>query len=106
MTLIEGREALTALRALGAERDADEAAELLRSLGAHPGTSAHASGRLTAREREVLRLLTEGMANQEIATRLFLSKRTVEHHVGSILAKLGVATRAEALAHVARFGMP
>ena len=50
--------------------------------------------------------MAEGLSNQQIADRLFLSKRTVEHHVGSILAKLGVATRVEALAHALRSGLP
>ena len=63
------------------------------------------SGPLTAREREVLALLVEGLSNQQIAVRLFLSKRTVEHHVGNIFTKLGVATRAEALAYAVRHGM-
>ena len=50
-------------------------------------------------------LLVEGLANQQIAERLFLSKRTVEHHVGAILAKTGTGTRAEALAHAVQHGV-
>jgi DNA-binding CsgD family transcriptional regulator len=56
---------------------------------------------LTRRQVDILRLLMAGKSNQEIATRLFLSPRTVENHVAAILAKLGAATRGEA-AEVAR----
>lgn len=59
---------------------------------------ARGDGPLTAREQHVLDLLTEGLANPAIAARLHLSRRTVEHHVSNILAKLGVSTRAEAVA--------
>jgi DNA-binding CsgD family transcriptional regulator len=51
---------------------------------------------LTARELEVLGLLAEQMSNAEIAGRLFLSQRTVHHHVSSILGKLEVRSRGEA----------
>ena len=50
---------------------------------------------LTAREREVLSLMAEGLTNVGIARRLWLNERTVETHVGSILAKLGLATNEE-----------
>jgi DNA-binding NarL/FixJ family response regulator len=53
-------------------------------------------GRLTAREAEVLQLLTKGHSNSQIAARLFISNRTVEHHVGSILAKLAKIPRTQA----------
>ncbi|HEX2072321.1 MAG TPA: response regulator transcription factor [Geodermatophilus sp.] len=100
-----GRAALAAFRELGAARDADEAAAVLRGLGARTGSGSAGAGGLTGREREVLRLVVEGLSNQQIAQRLFVSKRTVEHHVAGILAKLGVRTRAEAIAHALRHGM-
>jgi DNA-binding CsgD family transcriptional regulator len=103
----EARAALDVFRELGARHDADEAATVLRHLGVRTSgiPAPRTSGALTAREREVLALLSEGLSNQQIAQRLFLSKRTVEHHVGNIFTKLGVATRAEALAYAVRRGI-
>jgi DNA-binding NarL/FixJ family response regulator len=57
---------------------------------------------LTEREQEVLHLLALGLTNREIGTRLFLSAKTVEHHVGAVLRKLGVRTRTEAAAVLSR----
>jgi DNA-binding CsgD family transcriptional regulator len=61
------------------------------------GTRANPAG-LTGRQLEILRLLAGGLTNAEIAARLVLSVRTVDHHVSAVLGKLGVATRAEAAA--------
>jgi len=50
----------------------------------------------------VLHLLAQGLTNRQIGTRLFLSAKTIEHHVGAVLRKLGVQTRTEAAATLSR----
>lgn len=59
---------------------------------------------LTAREREVLQLMAEGLQNKQIAARLWISQHTVKFHVASILAKLGASSRTEAVTLGARRG--
>jgi DNA-binding NarL/FixJ family response regulator len=101
--IAEARAALTCLDGLGAAREADETAALLRSLGvraARAGPRGRAT--LSQREQEVLALLGEGLANPAIAARLYISRRTVEHHVASVLRKLGLSGRGEVAAYVAR----
>jgi DNA-binding NarL/FixJ family response regulator len=61
--------------------------------------------RLTARESEVLRLLSEGLGNKEIAARLAISEHTAKFHISSILGKLSVATRTEAVSQGIRRGL-
>lgn len=102
VALVEARAALEAFERLHAARHADAAAALLRSLGARASGSGRVSGPLTKREAEVLDLLGHGLSNPEIADRLFISRKTVEHHVGNVLAKLGLRSRAEAAAYAAR----
>ncbi len=101
----EARAALSVFEDLGAGRGADAAAALLRELGVKAARSGPKNiGRLTQREQEVLALLGEGLSNPEIAERLFVSRKTAEHHVARILAKLGLRGRAEAAALAARTG--
>jgi DNA-binding CsgD family transcriptional regulator len=98
----EARTALTIFEDLGAG-EADAAAALLRELGVKAArTGPRNVGRLTKREQEVFSLLGEGLSNPEIAERLFLSRKTVEHHVAHVLSKLELRGRAEAAAVAAR----
>jgi two-component system, NarL family, response regulator YdfI len=60
---------------------------------------------LTPREREVLRLLSDGMGNKEIASRLAISEHTAKFHISSILGKLSVASRTEAVSQGIRKGI-
>jgi DNA-binding NarL/FixJ family response regulator len=102
VALAEARAALEAYERLDAARQVDAAASLLRSLGVRPPSPRPSLGPLTRREDDVLRLVGQGLSNPEIAERLFISRKTVEHHVGNILAKLGLTNRTEAAAYAAR----
>ncbi len=64
--------------------------------GPRPSTRTNQAG-LTTRQLEVLRLMTEGLSNAEIANRLFTSPKTIEHHVSAVMSKLGVHSRAQAI---------
>jgi DNA-binding NarL/FixJ family response regulator len=102
----EARAALRAFRQLDASRDADAAASLLRELGVRSAVLPQQSGLLTRREAEVLELLAHGLSNPEIAERLYISRKTTEHHVANVLAKLGVRSRTEAAGYAVRAGRP
>jgi DNA-binding CsgD family transcriptional regulator len=100
-------EALTILDGLGARPAAAIVRGRLRELGVarlprrpQPGTLTNPAG-LTDREMEILRLVATGLSNAEIAHRLVVSPRTVDHHVSAILRKLGVPTRRDAAARLA-----
>jgi DNA-binding CsgD family transcriptional regulator len=90
------REAVEAARACGAVALAQSAHEELRATGARP-RSLVLSGveSLTARERQVAELAAEGLSNPEIAQALFVTRRTVETHLGSAYRKLDIGSRQE-----------
>ena len=105
------RESLTRLSDLGAGAAARVVRRIMRDLGirsipvgARTATRAHPQG-LTRREQEILQLLSEGQSNEEIASSLFISVRTVEHHVSAILGKLGASTRQGAAKEARRLGL-
>jgi DNA-binding NarL/FixJ family response regulator len=102
VAMAEARAALDGFERLQAARHADAAAAVLRSLGAPVPARGRSAGLLTKREEEVLDLLGHGLSNPEISDRLYISRKTVEHHVGNVLAKLGLRSRAEAAAYATR----
>jgi DNA-binding CsgD family transcriptional regulator/tetratricopeptide (TPR) repeat protein len=106
----DGRRALAIVDRLGAP---GVRAALLRSRsalgvpvprGPRPSSRGNPAG-LTARELEVLRLLVDGLSNAELAERLYLSEKTVGHHVSAVLRKLGEPTRSRAVAAALRRGI-
>jgi len=107
-----------ACRALGddgsAELEFDVARSMFEELGAAPdiervtrigGTRTSSAGGLSAREREVLTLLSSGKTNRMIAGELFISEKTVARHVSNIFTKLGLSSRAEATAYAFEHGL-
>jgi DNA-binding CsgD family transcriptional regulator/tetratricopeptide (TPR) repeat protein len=105
------RRAVDELQQLGARAAAAIVARRLRERGLRGiprgprSSTARNPHSLTRRELEVLVLVAEGLSDAEIAGRLFLSEKTVGHHVSAILRKLGVARRGQAAAEAARLGL-
>ena len=99
----EARQALEAFRALGALRDAGRAEARLAQLTARRPSGRHR--KLTGRQIEILRLVAQGMSNPEIAARLRLSDHTVKRHVANLLTRLGLPSRAAAVAYAAKQGL-
>ena len=102
LAAVEARMALATFGRLGAVPDADAASALLRRVSAGGRTGPKGRAPLSRREDQVLGLLGLGLSNEELAARLFISPRTAEHHVSSILAKLDLKSRAEAAAYALR----
>ncbi len=105
------REALAVVERLGSEPAAAVVRRRLRALGARgvprgarPRTRGNPA-RLTARQLEILRLVAGGLRDVEIADRLYLSQKTVGHHVSAVLAKLGVRSRTAAAAAARELGI-
>ncbi|MFI6502113.1 ATP-binding protein [Nonomuraea typhae] len=90
--------------ALRASPLVEEIEMLARRVGAAPAP-ANSTELLTPRELEVLRLVTQGRTNRDIAAELFISAKTVSVHVSNILAKLGVSSRGEAAAAAHRLSL-
>ncbi len=102
------RQALVAFDGLGARAAAAVARRRMKDLGVRviprgprPATRAAPAG-LTAREQEVLALVADGLPDREISRRLFISERTVQHHVSAVLSKIGVSSRTAAAREAAR----
>ncbi|MFY9931052.1 MAG: AAA family ATPase [Streptosporangiaceae bacterium] len=105
------RRALTELQRLGAQPAVGIVTRRLHERGVRGvprgprRVTQHNPANLTAREIEVLALIAEGLRNTDVAERLFLSPKTVDHHVSAILRKLDVRTRGEASAEAVRLGL-
>jgi DNA-binding CsgD family transcriptional regulator len=107
----ELREALQRFESLGADAAAQATRREMRRrgirsvpAGARASTRSHPVG-LTRREDEVLELICSGHSNAEIAGRLYISAKTVDHHVSAVLAKLGVPSRGMAASEALRLGL-
>lgn len=100
---------ISAARALLGQLEAPIYVERLRALATELGLPEHdvtATGRLTARERQVVALIAEGLSNKQIAERLVISQGTVIRHVANIFAKLGVNNRTAAARAAVELGLP
>jgi two-component system, NarL family, response regulator YdfI len=104
---IESEQLIPALQAVARDLLVIHPTEMqtTRSSPSSPGDFVELVEPLTARERDVLQMLSEGLGNKEIAARLSISEHTVKFHVASILGKLGASTRTEAVSVALRRGL-
>jgi DNA-binding CsgD family transcriptional regulator len=103
--------ALTIFESLGATAVAEHVRKLIRqrgeritTVGPRASTRANPAG-LTKRQMDVLRLIDQGLSNSEIAEKLFISAKTVDHHVSTILGKLDAKSRGESAAIARKVGL-
>jgi LuxR family transcriptional regulator, maltose regulon positive regulatory protein len=105
---LQAHNALESFERLGAAAEVDRATTLLREMEittrGRTGEAPNLVG-LSQREVEVLRLVAQGLSDKEIAAKLVLSRHTVHRHVSSILAKLGLSSRAAAATYAAQHGL-
>ena len=99
---VNGRKAADVAAAIAAVRKAHPNAKLVAAPGDAPAAGHRTPNHpgldeLTAREREVLALLGEGLTNAELSDRLFISEKTVKTHVSRVFAKLGLRDRVQAV---------
>jgi DNA-binding NarL/FixJ family response regulator len=99
---VRGQDLVTAVREVAAGRSLLDPVTTARVLDRMRAHDTDELANLTDRERKVLELLGEGMTNRQIAERLFLAEKTVKNYVTSVLAKLGMQRRTQAVAWVAR----
>ncbi|MFE9369666.1 response regulator [Streptomyces sp. NPDC006711] len=99
---IKGSDLVTAVRTVASGQSMLDPATTgrlmssLRAPAAQPSSGAGQLGALSAREREILDLIGEGLTNRQIGKRLYLSEKTVKNHISRLLAKLGVERRVQA----------
>jgi DNA-binding CsgD family transcriptional regulator len=106
------RQALATFQHLGAVPATRAVTSLLRTAGVHSiargprRSTMNNPAQLTARQIEILELLAAGLTNAEIAARLYITPKTVAHHVSAVLGKLGVRSRRQAAAEALKLGLP
>jgi DNA-binding CsgD family transcriptional regulator/tetratricopeptide (TPR) repeat protein len=106
------REALEAFQRLGAVPATRVTTQRLRNQGVRSiargprRSTINNPGQLTSRQVEILQLVADGLTNAEIAGRLYITPKTVAHHVSAVLGKLGVQSRRQAAAEANRLGVP
>ncbi|WP_308425867.1 MULTISPECIES: response regulator transcription factor [Actinokineospora] len=99
---VRGQDLITAVREVAAGRSLLDPVTTARVLERMRRSASDELSAMTEREREVLELMGEGLSNRQIAERLFLAEKTVKNYVTSVLAKLGMQRRTQAVAWFAR----